>query len=217
MKPTTTPEHLREALRWRYATKLFDHGRPIADDAWAALEDALVLSASSFGLQPWKFLVVDDPALRAELQKASWNQKQITESAKLVVFLGRRTLDTGDVDRFFARQHEVRGTPPESTAGYRKVILHFLEHGWAASDLAAWNTRQVYIALGQFLTAAAMLGIDTCPMEGIDAAAYDRVLGLDGTPYATRVACTAGHRSPLDKYAAAAKVRFAASEVVEHR
>ena len=97
------------------------------------------------------------------------------------------------------------------------MIVGFLEKGWASRDLQAWNTRQVYLALGQFMTAAAMLGIDTCPMEGIDMAAYDRVLGLDDTPFTTAVACTAGHRADADKYAMAPKVRYDAAEVIEHR
>lgn len=217
MKHATTPDHLREALHWRYATKQFDSGRPIDDAVWAALEESLVLAPSSFGLQPWKFFVVEDKSLRAELRKASWNQPQIADAAKLVVLAGRRSLDAADVERYFARQHELRGTTDEMVAGYRRVILHFLDHGWAAPDLGAWNTRQVYLALGQFMAAAALLGVDTCPMEGIDMAAYDRLLGLEGSPYTTRVACTAGHRSPLDKYAAAPKVRFAAADVIERR
>lgn len=211
------PTDLRARLQWRYATKQFDPSRRIPDDVWSALEDALVLAPSSFGLQPWKFLVVDDPALRTELRAASWNQSQITDAARLVVLLGRRTVTTDDVDRMITRTAAVRGLQPTTLDGYRKVLLNFVAKGWASQDLAGWNARQVYIALGQFMTAAAMLGVDTCPMEGLDMASYDRILQLDGTPFTTLCACTAGYRAAGDKNANAPKVRFDRAELIERR
>ena len=216
MPPTPTADLLQQ-LHWRYAVKRFDAARHIPDDVWAALEQALLLAPSSFGLQPWKFLVVATPALRQQLRTASWGQSQVTDASHYVVITGLRTPTVDDVDRFLRRQSEVRGTPLDSMAGYRKVLVDFLAKGWASKDLAAWNARQGYIALGQFMTAAAMLGIDTCPMEGIDMAAYDRLLDLDGSRYTTLCACAAGYRAADDKYAAAKKVRFALDEVVERR
>lgn len=208
---------LRERLQWRYATKQFDPNRSIEPEVWQALEDALVLSPSSFGLQPWKFLVVEDPVVRQQLRAASWGQSQITDSSKLVVFLGLRTVTIADIDRYLARTGEVRGLPVATFDGYRKVLVNFIEKGWAAKDLAGWNARQVYIALGQFMTAAAMLGVDTCPMEGIDMGAYDRVLGLADSPFTTLCSCTAGHRAATDKYAAVPKVRYPQEQVIERR
>jgi len=208
---------LRERLQWRYATKQFDAGRTIEPAVWQALEESLVLAPSSFGLQPWKFLVVDDPAVRQQLRAASWNQSQIIDSSKLVVFLGLRTVSIADIDRYLARTGEVRGLPVATFDGYRKVLVNFIEKGWAANDLAGWNARQVYIALGQFMTAAAMLGVDTCPMEGIDMAAYDRILGLGDTPFTTLCACTAGHRAATDKYASVPKIRYPHDQVIERR
>lgn len=213
----TSPADLLARLQWRYATKQFDPARTIDAAIWRALEDALVLAPSSFGLQPWKFVIVEDKALRQQLRAASWNQSQITDADKLVVFLGLRTVTVADVDRYLARQSEVRGTPLTALEGYRKVLVQFVANGWAAKDLAGWNARQVYLALGQFMTAAAMVGVDTCPMEGIDMAAYDRLLGLDGTPFTTLCACTAGHRLATDKYAGAAKVRYPKEQVLERR
>lgn len=213
----TSPTDLLARLQWRYATKQFDPARPIDATTWRALEDALVLAPSSFGLQPWKFVIVEDKPLRQQLRTASWGQSQITDADKLVVFLGMRTVTVADVDRYLARQCEVRGTPLAAVEGYRKVLVQFVAKGWASSDLAGWNARQVYLALGQFMTAAAMVGVDTCPMEGIDMAAYDRLLGLEGTPFTTLCACTAGHRLATDKYAAAAKVRYPHDQVIERR
>ena len=212
-----TPAAVVEQLNWRYATKQFDPTRSIPDEHWQALEHALVVSPSSFGLQPWKFLVVSDPELRQQLREVSWNQAQITDADRLVVFAGKRTIVEADVDRFLRRTHEVRNVPLESLDGYRKMLLGFVSGGWAAADLAGWNARQVYIALGQFMTSAAMLGVDTCPMEGIDMAAYDRLLGLSENDYTTLVACTAGYRHADDKHGMAAKVRYAPEELIERR
>jgi nitroreductase len=214
---TSTPESVLHQLNWRYATKRFDPTKPIPPATWAALEQSLVLAPSSFGLQPWKFLVVDTPALRQQLRAASWGQSQVTDAARYVVLCGLRTTTVADVDRYLQRQCDVRGATMESLAGYRGMIADFVTKGWASKDLAGWNARQVYIALGQLMASAAMLGVDTCPMEGIDAAAYDRILGLEGTPYTTLCGCAVGHRSADDKYAAAPKVRFADAQVVEHR
>jgi len=217
MSGPTPPAHLLERLRWRYATHHFDPSRTIDADVWSALEDALVLSPSSFGLQPWKFVVVDDPALRQQLRTASWNQSQIAEASKLVVFLGQRSMGEADIDRYLARTCEVRGTPAASLHGYRRMLVGLVTNSPVSKDLAGWNARQVYIALGQFLAAAAMLGVDTCPLEGIDTAAYDRLLGVDGSGFTTLCACAAGHRLATDKYATAAKVRYAKDQVIERR
>lgn len=214
---TISPQDLLAQLRWRYSTKRFDAARRIPADVWDALEQALVLTPSSFGLQPWKFVVVGDPALRQQLRAKSWNQSQITDADKLVVFLGQRTTTVDDVDRYLTHQCSVRGTAIETLAGYRKVLVDFVVNGWAAADHAAWNARQVYLAIGQFLTAAAMLGVDTCALEGIDMAAYDHLLGLDGSRFATLCVCTAGYRAEGDRNATAAKVRYGAHEVIERR
>jgi nitroreductase len=217
MSAPITPDHLLRQLQWRYAVKRFDPGRRIPDATWAALEATLVLAPSSFGLQPWKFLVVETPALRQQLRGVSWNQPQVTDASHYVVFAGQRTATAADVDRMITATAAVRGTTPEALARYRQVIVDFLRTGWAANDLGAWNARQVYIALGQFLTAAAMLGVDTSPLEGIDCAAYDRLLGLDHSGFTTLCACAAGYRSADDRGASTPKMRYPAGEMLERR
>lgn len=204
-------------LQWRYSTKRFDASRRIDAATWAALEQALVLAPSSFGLQPWRFVVVTDTALRAQLRAASWGQPQVTDASHYVVFAGQRTTTTEDVDRYLHAQCAARGTSFESLARYRQVLVDFVTKGWAAKDHAAWNARQVYLALGQFMTSAALLGVDTCALEGVDLAAYDRLLGLDTTRFATLCACAAGYRAADDRNAHLAKVRYAADEIIERR
>jgi nitroreductase len=207
---------LLAALHWRYATKLFDSSRSIAADTWSALEDALVLTPSSYGLQPWKFLVIDDPALRAELRPFSWNQSQITDASHLVVFLARRSITDSDLDRLIQATSEARGLPLEQLGFYRDLIQKDLVDGPRSAFIDQWSTNQVYIALGNFMTAATLLDVDTCPIEGFSPPDYDRLLGLEASPYRSAVVCAAGYRAADDKHASLAKVRFPASELIEH-
>ncbi len=205
---------LLEALNWRYATKKFDGARRIPEDTWLALEESLVLTPSSYGLQPWQFLVVTDPAVRRSLVAHSWNQSQPADCSHFVVFAARTSVDEALVDRWIARTAEVRGIPATVLGGYRNGMISDLVRGPRSAQAAEWATRQSYIALGQFMASAAVLGIDTCPMEGIVPAEYDRLLGLEGSGYVTVVACAAGYRAAADKYATAPKVRYLGSEVI---
>lgn len=210
-----TPDQLLAALRWRYATKQFDPARKIPADVWDALEESLVLTPSSFGLQPWKFIVVRDPAMRMRLQQESWNQPQTTEASHFVVLASRTDLTKADIDSWITRMAEAQNKQADDLAPLKGMIAGFAET-MSCEARHAWNTRQVYIALGQLMTSAAVLGIDTCPMEGISAAAYDRILGLEGSGYATAVACALGYRSADDKYASTPKARFERSTVIRH-
>lgn len=213
MDPITN-EHLLARLRWRYATKQFDPAKKIPDHTWAALEESLVLTPSSFGLQPWKFLVIDDPAVRQKLQGASWGQSQIVEASHLVVFAAHKENTEAHVDALMQSVAKSQNQPLDAPGitGYRKVIVNYNK----VVDNLAWNTRQTYIALGNFMTSAALLGIDTCPLEGLDPAKYDEILGLPGQGLATAVACAAGYRAESDRHAARPKIRFPRSEIVRH-
>ncbi len=210
-------ESLLTALRWRYATKKFDSTRTIPAETWSALEQALILSPSSFGLQPWKFIVITDPALKTALVPASWGQSQPRDCSHLVVLTVRKGLNHADVDRYLQCSSAITGRPLETLAGYRSVVTGYVDHATAKGTLDDWSTRQVYIALGQFMASAAVIGVDTCPLEGIDPAKYDEILGLKGSGYATVVGCAAGYRSAEDGYGKAPKVRFAASELIVRR
>jgi nitroreductase len=211
-----SPSTLVAQLRWRYATKKFDPTRRIPADQWDALEWALILTPSSFGLQPWKFVVVTDPVVKEKLSAASWEQTQPRQCSHMVVMARRQNLSDADIDRFLDRTAAVRGIERQSLAGYRRVIVSFRQEAETEGWLNAWAERQVYIALGNFISSAAMLGIDTCPMEGLDAARYDNIVGLEGTGYSTVVGCAAGYRAADDKYSSIPKVRFEAGDVIAH-
>lgn len=213
---TISTTDLLGALNWRYATKSFDAAKKLPATVLEALLGALVLAPSSFGLQPWKFIVVEDLELRAKLRAESWNQTQVTDASQLIVFTARETLDAGDIDEHLAHTAAVRGIEAATLAPLRQMMTGFTA-GRPDEDLFAWNGRQVYIALGQLMTSAALLGVDSCPLEGISTAGYDQVLGLAGSGYRTVCACALGYRADDDKYAATPKVRYPRERVVETR
>jgi nitroreductase len=209
-----SPDALVDFLQWRYATKKYDSAKKLDAATWKALEESLVLSPSSYGLQPWKFFVVQDPALRAKLREKAWGQSQVTDASHLVVFAHRTDLTEADIDRYLARIAEVRGGTVESMDGYRQMMVGNLVEGPKRATIGDWAARQAYIALGQLMTSAAALGVDTTPMEGFDPAAFDQILGLEGSGYASAVVCAVGHRAGADAYAALPKVRFATEDLV---
>jgi len=203
-------------LNWRYATKVFDTAKKIPPDVWQTLEHALVLSPSSYGLQPYHFLVIQDPAQRAELLRHSWNQKQVVDASHYVVFVARTQMMESDLDRLIVRTADVRKIPAASLNFFREMMLGDLVRGPRGRIAHEWATRQAYIALGNLMTCAAVLGVDACPMEGFVPAEYDRILGLENSGYASVVCCALGYRASTDKYAALPKVRFEVADLVRY-
>ena len=214
MNTTIHREQLINQLNWRYATKQFDPQRKISPEDWAALEEALVLSPSSFGLQPWRFIVITDQATKERLAAASWGQRQPADCSHLVVFTIKKEINERVLDVYVDRITEVRGTPRTSLAGLHDMMTGSLINGMDAAARNTWAAHQVYIALGNFLTSAALLGIDACPMEGIEPAKYDEILGLTKQGFGAVVVAAAGYRATGDKYAALKKVRFPKEEVL---
>jgi len=208
-----TPSALVGALTRRYAVKQYDPTRALDADIWEALQQALVLTPSSIGMQPWKFIVVEDKAVRARLREAAWGQTPVTDADKFVVFAARTGFDERDVDRFVARLADVRGGTAESYSAFKDMAMTVVARPEAERDI--WASRQAYIALGTLLTAAATLGVDATPMEGFDPAAFDEILGLKEKGYRSYAAAAVGHRAPEDKYAHLPKVRYAREDVIE--
>ncbi len=209
-----TPAELLAALNWRYATKLFDATKKIPADTWAALEESLVLTPSSYGLQPWKFLVIQSQELRQQLLPHTWRQRQVVDCSHLLVMTVKKAYALEDADAFIARMVEVRGGSADALVGFREMIAGTHQSGYMTKD---WAKMQAYLALGQFMAACALLGIDACPMEGFVVDQYDEILGLDAQGLTTAVLCPVGYRHPDDRYAGLPKVRFQNSDVIEHR
>ncbi len=204
-----------ESLNWRYATKQFDPTKKLSSEDWQTLEQSLVLTPSSFGLQPWKFIIVTNQDTKEALRPHSWGQSQITDSSHLVVFTSLKEVTEDNVDPWIATMAEAQGKTPQDLEGYKDVVMGFIGN-MSTEECQAWTQRQAYIALGQFMLTAATMNIDTCPLEGIAPEFYDQILDLSDTPFSTCVACAVGYRSADDKYATSPKTRFTSDQVIQH-
>ena len=206
-------QNLIEALNWRYAVKKFDPAKKISDQDWVTLSESLRLSPSSYGLQPWQFFVVKTPELRAKLRAQSWNQSQVEDASHYVVLTYKEKMDHAHIEKYLKTIASQRGVSLDSLKGFGEVMAGDLVTGPRASVIDHWAQRQSYIAMGFLMLTAAMLKIDSCPMEGLVPAEYDKLLGLEGTGYKTVAAVALGYRHEDDKYQHVKKVRFEASEV----
>ena len=195
-----------EALNWRYATKKFDKTKKIPEDFLQKLLSAMNLAPSSYGLQPYEILIIEDSELRAELKKVSWNQSQVTDASQLVVICNKLQPSEQDVDDFIKNISETRELPLESLADYSAMMKNTVLN-LPQEHLAIWTARQAYIVLGTLLAACAHLQIDACPMEGFDKNEYDRILNLKEKGLEAAVIATIGYRAEDDGFQHLKKVR----------
>jgi nitroreductase / dihydropteridine reductase len=202
---------LIEQLNKRYATKKFDTSKKIPAQDLATLLEAIRLSASSYGLQAYKVVVVENEAIRKQLRAVSWDQPQITEASQLLVFAIEADFDEKSVDRFIALIANTRNIDAASLSGYAEMMKSSSKRPKA--EIHAWLARQAYIALGFGLVAAAELNIDACPMEGFDNAHYDEILGLKEKGLSSVVIMAVGYRSQDDHYQHLAKVRYSKEDM----
>lgn len=203
---------LIQQLNWRYAVKGFDPAAKLSDAQMNSLKEVLQLSPSSFGLQPYKFVIVKNPELRAKLREVSWGQAQVTDASDLLVLCRREKIDSAYVEQFIQMNATTRGVEASTMETYKQMMLGFVNN-LTPETYAVWADKQVYLALGNLLTGAALLGIDACPMEGFDSAKYDELLELPAKGLRAVVVCPVGMRSSEDKYAMAKKVRYSQEEL----
>ena len=174
----TKGELVLDRLNWRYAAKAYDKSKKVLESDLKLLEEAMLLAPSSFGIQPYKILVISDPALRERLAPAAYNQPAVIDASHLIVFAYKKTLTDEDIDGFVGRIAEVRGQTRESLAGLEEAVQGTVKRAIDAGNIGAWNSRQAYIALGFLLETAAILDIDATPMEGFDPKQFDEILAL---------------------------------------
>ena len=210
-----SPQQLIARLEWRYATKDFDPQQKISSKVWDKIEESLVLTPSSFGLQPWKFISVTDQSTKESLLEHSWHQRQVTDCSHMVVLCAKDNMPPADVDAWLDQLCKVRNVSRDTLEGYAGMMTGFFAK-MSAEEISAWSKNQVYIALGQLMAAAAVIGVDACPMEGIVADEYNRLLGLEGSGFSTSVGCAMGYRSMDDKYAELPKVRYDHDHVIKN-
>ena len=204
---------LLETLSWRYAVKKFDAEKKLSEEQLQLLLEVLRLTPSSYGLQAWKFVVVENSDLRRELIKHSWNQDQVADASHLLVLCRKSSLNGEDVEQFVQEIAETRGVSTEELAGYENMMKVAVE-GRTKDERAVWMEKQLYIALGNLMTACASLGIDSCPMEGFDAGAYDELLSLEEKGLNAVLVVPVGYRAEDDAYAPLAKVRKPLDELI---
>ncbi len=200
-------------LEWRYATKDFDANRKVSEEEIHVLLESARLAPSSYGLQPWKFIVVENKEIRERLKAAAWNQGQITEASHLVVLCRLNALDEAHVQRYVEKTAEVRLVSLEDLSGFKNMMMGDIKNR-TKEGLETWMAKQVYIALGFMLHTAAIMKIDTCPMEGFDPKQFDDILGLEKMGLNSVVLCAIGYRKETDKTSLMKKTRFSKEEVV---
>ena len=210
-------EIIHKQLNWRYATKKFDATKKIRESDLNILLECLRLSASSYGLQPWKFIVVQNPEFRKQLFEVSWKQSPVIEASHFIVLTYKENMDETFVDKHVAKMAQTHSSTVEAFAGFKSAIMGDLVSGPRSSTVNSWAQRQTYIAMGTFLTTAAMMEIDALPMEGLNPTEYDRILGLNGTGFKTVAAIACGYRSTEDRFQNNKKVRFDAKDVIEFK
>lgn len=198
-----------ESLHWRYATKKFDPSKKLSKTQLDGLIEAADLAASSYGLQPYKMIVITNPDLRAQIRAAAWNQTQVTDASHMVLFAAKTGVDEAYIDAFVANIAKTRGVTVESLKGYRDMMV-----GSMGKMNTTWCQKQAYIALGTLLSAAAHEEIDACPMEGFDPAKVDEILGLAKMGLTATVFCPVGFRAADDATASYKKVRLSRQDFV---
>lgn len=200
-------------LNWRYATKKFDTNKEVSPQDLQTLLEAVQLTASSYGLQPYEIIVIKDAALREKLKAHSWDQTQITDSSEVIVFANKTHITSSYLDSYLLDMATTRNLKVEDLDGL-KGMLESTIMKLNPEDQSIWAAKQAYIALGNLLSAAANLRIDTCPMEGFDSAKYDELLNLKDKGLTTAVIATIGYRSKEDKTQFAAKVRKSKEDLI---
>jgi nitroreductase len=191
---------------WRYATKKFDATKKVSTEDLNTLKEAIRMSSSSYGLQPYKVIIVENPELRAQLQPAAWGQSQIVDASHLFIFANDTNIGDDAIDELLKTMSITRETPIEALAGYgdfMKSKISTLEP--AIKNI--WTSKQTYLALGNLLNAAAELKIDVTPMEGFIPAQVNEILGLDKLNLNASLIATVGYRHEEDATQFYKKVR----------
>ena len=197
---------------WRYATKKFDSTKKVSTEDLKTLKEAIRLSASSYGLQPYNVFIIENPQLRAKIQPAAWGQSQIVDASQLIVFANMTNFSDKDIDVSLSLTTETRGLPADALKGYGDFMKSKI--GVLSEDVRnTWTSKQTYLALGNLLNAAAELRIDVTPIEGFEPDKVNEILGLKQLGLNASVLATIGYRHKDDATQNYVKVRKSNEEL----
>lgn len=197
---------------WRYATKKFDATKKVSDADFQILKDAIRLSASSYGLQPYQVILVENPELRAQLQPAAWGQAQLVDASHVLVFANITNIGDAEIDAYLKNMAETRGLPIDALQGYGDFMKSKIST-LPVEQRNVWTSKQTYLALGNLLNAAAELNIDVTPMEGFEPEKVNEILGLNAKGLNASLIATIGYRHADDATQSYAKVRKSEQEL----
>jgi len=195
-----------EALQWRYATKSFNTEKLVSDTKMEVLKESFNLTATSYGLQPLKLVVIKDKALQEKLVAYSMNQIQVAQASHILVFCIETNIDKRFIENYFGRVKLIRNTPDSILNPFKEFLIEDFEKK-SQDDINEWSTKQAYLAMGNLLTTCALEGIDACPMEGFSPKDYDEVLELNTKGLQSVLVMPVGYRAEDDFMAELKKVR----------
>jgi nitroreductase len=204
--------HFLETQNWRYATKKFDATKKISTEDLNILKEAIRLSSSSYGLQPYKIIIVENPELRAQLLGAAYGQSQVVDASHLIVFANETNINDQTIEKYITRIGDTRNIPVESLTGFGNYMKGAINH-LTEDTKNIWASKQTYLALGNLLNAAAELKIDVTPMEGFVPAQVNEILGLNALGLNASLMATVGYRHTEDATQHLKKVRKSNEEL----
>lgn len=202
-----------KSLQWRYATKKFDNTKLLEDQKINILVEAFNLTATSYGLQPLKLVVIHNRDLQKKLTPHSWNQQQVADASHVLVICIEKNIKEDYIHNYFDNVKAIRNTAEEILRPYREqLVASFSEK--PEEEIWNWATKQAYLALGNLLTVCALEKIDACPMEGFIPEKYDEILGLRERGLSSVLVLPVGYRAEDDMFADFKKVRRSTKDTV---
>jgi len=202
-----------ESLKWRYATKKFDHTRILSKEKINTLTEAFNLTATSYGLQPLKLVIIHNKKIQRELVAHSWNQQQVADASHLLVLCIENIVDEAYITRYFDTVKNIRNTSDEILKPFREQLIDSFKSK-PAEEVSNWAAKQAYLAMGNLLTVCATEKIDACPMEGFIPEKYDEVLKLNTFGLTSVLVLPVGYRANNDMFADFKKVRRSIKETI---
>ncbi len=202
-----------ESLRWRYATKKFDHSRILPQQKIDILTEAFNLTATSYGLQPLKLIVIKDKELQKKLKKHSWDQQQVADASHVLVFCIEKEIGENYILKHFENIKSTRNTSEEILKPFREQLIDSFKNK-QEEEISTWAAKQAYLAMGNLLTVCAIEEIDACPMEGFIPEKYDELLKLNEIGLTSVLVLPVGYRAEDDMFSEFKKVRRSKNDTI---